>query len=269
MASVYGKQADRVQATLVAVANASLDRAVEVFVHGFCFGRSIKHPYEAEKIAGLWVLRDAPGAKKPRKTEVIAHGIAPEMVFSKIADSVPEWHFVCHMYGPEESGDKIRSAYKGAGYRAIATEWTFGHDLRNIPEVVIDPPVKRVLDPADADRIAKAARGRQIRDEDLVADQPKQRLYAVMDSSTVFGWVSSIPVGDAAWVANLFVDKKHRGRGLGRALMSKLLLDDSEEGLTASYLLASTAGARLYPHLGYERIGTMQVFCPAKRLPGG
>ncbi|MBA3726270.1 MAG: GNAT family N-acetyltransferase [Armatimonadetes bacterium] len=247
------------------MAKPSLTRAVEVFVHGFCFGRSIKHPYEAQKIAELWVLRDAPGAKNPRKTEVIAHGIVPWRVLTKISELVPEWHFVCHMYGPEESGEQIRAGYKAAGYRAIATEWTFGHDLEGIPEVASDPPVRRVLDPADAGRIAKAAGGRQIRDEDLLAEQPKQRLYTVMDSCTTFGWVSSIPIGDAAWVANLFVDKRHRGRGFGRALMSKLLLDDRQNELAASYLMASSAGRRLYPHLGYEQIGAMQIFCPAKR----
>jgi hypothetical protein len=47
--------------------------------------------------------------------------------------------------------------------------------------------------------------------------------------------------------------------------MSALLQDDREHGVEESVLVASSDGARLYPHLGYEKLGVLQVFCPAMR----
>jgi hypothetical protein len=34
--------------------------AIEVFVRGFCVGKSMTHPYECSRIGQLWVMRDAP-----------------------------------------------------------------------------------------------------------------------------------------------------------------------------------------------------------------
>jgi hypothetical protein len=42
--------------------------------------------------------------------------------------------------------------------------------------------------------------------------------------------------------------------------MTALLKGDAHAGIENSYLLASGSGARLYPHVGYERIGTLLVF---------
>jgi GNAT superfamily N-acetyltransferase len=87
----------------------------------------------------------------------------------------------------------------------------------------------------------------------------------VWDDTGDYGWVSSIPVGDKAWVSDLYVHEAFRGMGYGRALMSALLREDKEHRVRESVLLASVAGARLYPHLGYQRIGTLQIFCPRSR----
>jgi hypothetical protein len=47
--------------------------------------------------------------------------------------------------------------------------------------------------------------------------------------------------------------------------MSALLADDRAHGVESSVLLASSDGARLYPHLGYRRLGVLQIFCPVRR----
>jgi GNAT superfamily N-acetyltransferase len=247
----------------------SIPEATEVFVHGYCFMRSFARPYVAARLDDLWVLRDGPCATParrltPRKTEVIAHGGAPAEVVGKIRSAGLGWHFLCHLHAPDAPFEAIRGDYKAAGYRALATEWLFAHDLAAVPSHASDPPVRRVRAVEEAERIRRVTRRKPIRDQDLGAEPAAQRLYAVMDENDAHGWVSSIRVGRRAWVANLHVQPRQRGQGFGRALMSALLQDDRAHGIATSVLLASTAGARLYPHLGYRQIGVLQMFCPRR-----
>jgi predicted acetyltransferase len=60
----------------------------------------------------------------------------------------------------------------------------------------------------------------------------------------------------------MFVDPSHRRRGIGQALLSKMLWDDQAHGSKCSVLTATHAGALLYPRVGYERIGTLFMFGP-------
>ena len=100
-----------------------------------------------------------------------------------------------------------------------------------------------------------------IRDEDLGIDDAPHRLYAVMDGIRACGWVGSVKCGHHTWIADLFVLPEYRGRGFGRALLAEVTREDRRLGYSASVLLASAAGARLYPHIGYDQIGTLQLFC--------
>jgi GNAT superfamily N-acetyltransferase len=248
-----------------------IEDAIEVFVRGFCFMRSFTHPYFAERMDGLWVLRDGPtepGKTRwdPRKIEVITHGLPAREVARRIERARLGWHFVFEVHERDEDFKKIRAAFKEQGYRALGTEWLFAMRLDEAPRLESDPPVRRVTTPEEAERIRIARRGRKaIRDRDVEAANPEQRLYAVIDDKGVYGWVSSVSFGRRAWVADLFVFEKHRGKGFGGALMSALLQDDKEHGVEESVLVASSDGARLYPHLGYEMLGTLQVFCPTMR----
>ncbi len=244
----------------------SISEAVEVFVRGFSFMRSGKCPYVAERLGELWYLHDPPNAKRPRKAEVIAHDVEPSEVVRRVREARIGWHFICHLHESDDEFRDVRDGYKREGYRALVTEWMFAVDPAAAPAYASEPPVRRVRTVEDAERIRRARRGRRaIREADLAAEPAPQRLYAVMDDDEVYGWVSSIPVGTRAWVADLFVDAQHRGRGFGRALMSALLADDRAHGVTASVLLASSDGARLYPHLGYRRLGVLQIFSPVRR----
>ena len=74
------------------------------------------------------------------------------------------------------------------------------------------------------------------------------------------GWVASLRHGDIGSVSNLYVVAAHRRRGVGAALMAHLLADDRRNGIRASMLLASHAGAMLYPKVGYHRISTLYLY---------
>jgi predicted acetyltransferase len=62
----------------------------------------------------------------------------------------------------------------------------------------------------------------------------------------------------------MHVDPAHRRRGIGRALLARMLQDDRALGSRCSVLTASHTGALLYPRLGYERIGTLFMFAPRR-----
>jgi len=236
----------------------SIPEAIEVFVHAFSEGKSRTYPYVATKIGDLWVMRDTPDRKNARKIEVISHGVEPEVAVKTIQDANIGWHFLCEIHHPEDDFDAIRAKYKSLGYKAVSTEWLFVHDLQDIPIYESDPPVRQVPNQAALDAIPQ--RGKHKRKL-----RPGIRHFTIWDDDQDYGWVYSIPYKESAWVGDLHVHEIDRGRGYGRALMSKLLQTDRDLGVKQSVLLASSDGARLYPHLGYQKIGILQMFCPAKR----
>jgi GNAT superfamily N-acetyltransferase len=232
----------------------TLESAVEVFVQAFCRVKSRHWPYLARRHEGLWVMEDAPGRRQPRKSEVVAVGLGPEEVVRLARESGVGWHFVVHI----GDGPDSRAAYKSLGYRALATERLFLHDLRAVPEFESDPPARRV---GSAEELARVPQ---------TVPQPRRLfpgddLYGVWDEAREHGWVERIVVGQASYPSSLYVFPESRGRGFGRALMSRVLRDDRDQGLGASVLVASRDGARLYPHLGYREVARFEIFCPVRR----
>lgn len=237
-----------------------LERAIEVCVHAFAAGKSVSYPYLVSRHDRLWVMQDAPGRKRTRKIEVFSHGVGAEATIEGIRAAGLGWHFVCDVIPEGEDPAPVRASYKALGYRALATEWFFVNDLETVPKLDCAPPVRRVRSNEEWSTIPQhTSQPRKFRDG--------VRQYSVWDDARDYGWVHSVPYGEDAWVSDLYVHPDSRGRGFGAALMSRLLQDDKTLGVHASVLVASTSGARLYPHLGYRRIGTLQVFCPIRREP--
>lgn len=303
----------------------TVEEAVTVFARGFAFGRSFTHPFVATHVVpGLWVLSDAPRrVGEYRGDEVIAydtdrHGLGAEDVHA-LARRHARARFTLGVVrdqatadggadgGADSSGadSGARAAFKGLGYRLIATEPLMvrdlgggdddrvdgrdgdpidddNHDRRDerrglapgnasspaAPRPVAGDPritVARVTTVAAAVRLAKAARRRQILPEHLTADPPPMRSYTALDGALPIGWVSSVVVGEHTWCSNLFVTAPYRRRGIGGALMRRMLADDAVAGSRANVLLASRTGALLYPTVGYRAIGELLIFTPPRR----
>ncbi len=234
----------------------TLERAIEVFATGFTAVKSLPHPYICERIDGLWVMRDGPGRKVPRKIEVIVAGLPSSIAVERVQRLDLGRHFLCNVSPLSEDLDTIKREFKSLGYRAMSTEWMSFHNLKNIPKFESEPQVRLVPTQADADLIPQLANQK-------IKLVPGASQFCIWDGKRDYGWVRSIPAGKDAWVADLFVRNDVRGRGYGRALMSSLLQSDRDRGAEASVLLGGSAGTRLYPHLGYEMIGVLQVFGPS------
>jgi predicted acetyltransferase len=79
--------------------------------------------------------------------------------------------------------------------------------------------------------------------------------------------VRSVDAVGATWCADMYVNATHRRRGIGQALLCRMLRDDRARSSKCSVLTASHTGALLYPRVGYQRIGTLLMFAPPKTAP--
>src|SRR5688500_7939283 len=245
------------------------ERAIEVFVRGFCFSRSYTHPYTAERIDGAWVMRDAQNRRSySRVEEFVAHRIAPADL-AALARSHARGHFrICAMRIANESDSEIRGGFRALGYRLMATEAFMAHPLIDIPDMESPIPIVRV---ETADQVAvlhRETRRRQILPEHLESNSPPIRQYMAVHGERAIAWAASIVVGNVSWCSNVFVNPQYRRRGIAKALLSRLLMDDRNSGAVANVLLASHAGALLYPVVGYQTIGELLMYTPPRTGKG-
>jgi GNAT superfamily N-acetyltransferase len=241
-----------------------VDHAIEIFARGFCFTRSFTHPYRAERVGPLWVMRDGPRRSGDyRNEEWLAHGVEPAEVDSIARKHTRGRFAICAIRANDEPETPLREQYKKLGYRLGRTEPMFAHRLARIPRFESPATIERVTTADAADRLAKAARSRQILPEHFADDTPL-RQYVALDGTKPVGWVRSIVAGDSTWCSNMYVEPKFRRRGIARAMLARMLRDDRAAGAKSAVLLASHAGAKLYPVLGYEQMGMLLLFTPRK-----
>ena len=244
----------------------TLDEAIEVFVGGFCFTRSYTYPYVAEKVGPVWVMHDAPGRPPDqlRNTEWVAYGITPSEMDRIAGEQFFGKYALCYARAMEQPDGPLRKEFREMGYRLGHTEPFFYHPLKRLPNLVCEYSIVRVVDQSLADRLAKAARANQILPHHLADPNPPIRQYVALDGQDLIGWVKSITVGGWAWCSNLYVNPAFRRRGIGKALMARMLSDDIAIGSKANVLLASHTGAKLYRKLGYEQIGELFIYTPPR-----
>ncbi len=250
---------------------AAIREGIEVFVHGYCFGRSLTFPHLASQVEGVWWLRDAE-RKNPadyRKEEWVTFGVEPSEVDRIARHYTRGRYFVCAMSPLLVKDEQLCGQYKQLGYRLLTTEPLFVHSLARIPKVAAREPIggafriEQVQDEALAERFAEASGTKVIEPQYWETPAPF-RQYVAIDDEQIVGWVRSVRVGANAWVANMNVIEAFRRRGIGTALLARLLRDDRKRGVRKSVLLATHTGAMLYPNLGYRAIGVLYIFAPPK-----
>ena len=241
-----------------------LHHAIEVFARGFCFTRSFTHPYLAERVGEIWVVRDAPRKRGDyRREKWIAHGVAPEVIDETARKHTRGRFAVCAIHGIDESDQPLREGFKALNYRLGGTEPIMVHELKRIPRFEEPVEIVRVTTKNLASKINKAARSRQVLPEHLEKDSPLRQYAALVDEKPV-GWVRSIDVEGATWCADMYVAPEFRRRGIARAMMAQMLRDDRTHGSKLAVLTASHTGAKLYPLVGYKQIGMLMLYTPKK-----
>jgi GNAT superfamily N-acetyltransferase len=211
-------------------------------------------------------MRDAPrnNPRNYRKEEWIAYDVDPREVDELARGHTRGRFFVCAMIAEGEPDEPMRTAYKALGYRLLATEGFFVQRLKRIPRPPSPVSIERVRTPDLAAQLAKVTRTRPISNSLLGNDAPF-RQYVALDGEDVVGRVRSVDAVRATWCTDMYVNPSHRRRGIGQALLSRMLRDDRARDSRCSMLTASHTGALLYPRVGYERIGTLLIFAPRRR----
>ena len=242
-----------------------IEFAVEVFVRGHSATRSRTFPYEVSRIGPLWLMRDAPrrSPRDYRKEKWIAHDVDPRKVDAAARRHTRGRFFVCAMIADGEPDEPTRTAYRSLGYRLLATEGFFVQRLTRIPKPPSSILIERVRTPELAARLGKVTRSRPIPESQLGYDAPF-RQYVALDGKDIVGYVRSVDAVGATWCTSMQVSVPYRRRGIGQALLCRMLRDDRALGSKCSVLLASHTGALLYPRVGYERIGTLFMFAPRR-----
>ncbi|MBA1140230.1 GNAT family N-acetyltransferase [Mesorhizobium neociceri] len=249
-------------------AKRDIEVAIDVFVHGFSADKSRSFPYEASRVGPLWLMRDAErkNARDYRGEEWVVHDVTAEEADAIVRQHARPGFAVSVVIADGEQDQLVRTAYKALGYRLLRTEGFFVQPLRQIPDPPAAVSVERVQTVERAAQLAKIIRRRPIA-ADLLGDGAPFRQYVALDGDAIVGRVRSIDAVGATWCSAMYVEPSHRRRGIGQALMSKMLQDDRACGSRCSVLMATHAGALLYPRMGYERIGTLLIFGPKSRTP--
>ncbi|WP_245462846.1 GNAT family N-acetyltransferase [Mesorhizobium sp. M7D.F.Ca.US.005.01.1.1] len=237
-----------------------------MFVHGYSADRSRTFPYEASRVGPLWLMRDAE-RKNPRDyrgEEWVVHDVAAQEADAIVRQHARPGFAISVVVANENPDGPTRTAYKALGYRLLRTEGFFVHRLRQIPSPPAVASVERVQTAERAAQLGKIIRRQPIA-VDLLGDSAPFRQYVAVDGTDIVGRVRSLDAAGATWCSSMYVEPSHRRRGIGQALMSKMLRDDRARGSRCSVLAATHAGALLYPRMGYERIGTLLIFAPKSR----
>lgn len=238
------------------MSKAILSEATAAFVAGWTAIKRLTGPFEVKRLGKAYLAFDPTGR---RRGELIGAARSGPDLIGEIASEMGRIA-ISAIYPEGDDLDERNEAFRKLGWRLLATEGLFIHDLKDLPPT--DPRVRRARTPADVARVAKVVRRRPASLGAADVDDAEVRLYEARVGGNTVGWVQSVKAGRDGWVANLKVLAPHRRKGLGRALMAALLADDARLGRRRSVLLASHAGAMLYPLLGYQRIGTLMLLMP-------
>ncbi|MEI8715252.1 MULTISPECIES: GNAT family N-acetyltransferase [unclassified Mesorhizobium] len=213
-------------------------------------------------------MRDAE-RKNPRDyrgEEWVVHDVAAQETDAVVRQHARPGFAISVVIANDDPDGPTRTAYKALGYRLLRTEGFFVHRLHRIPNPPSIASVERVQTAERAAQLGKIIRRQPIPD-DLLGDTAPFRQYVAIDGADIVGRVRSLDAVGATWCSSMYVEPSHRRRGIGQALISKMLHDDRARGSRYSVLAATHAGALLYPRMGYERIGTLLIFAPRSRKP--
>lgn len=194
-----------------------------------------------------------------RHDEALARGCAPHDVLTALRARRPEpEHYITVL----DDAPDLRATYEQAGYVCTVTEYLMVLDLARLPDEAPSHAVE-IAGPADIERLnAHDPEPRAWVWPQTVA-HPAVRNYFIWQADRVaaraFCWRCD---ADTSYVSHLFTDPTLRRRGLGRALMLRLLHDDAAQGVRWSVLVSSEDGHPLYRTLGYDTLGRILIFEP-------
>lgn len=185
--------------------------------------------------------------------EFFASGCDPAEALAAVAASrPPPRHYLTVL----EDRPGLREAIERGGFRLDDTETLMALDLAAVPlpAPAWEVSLVRTADEAEWHN-ANDPQGTRWALPDNLAD-PRMAHYSVVHDGRLLARGRNFHVDAAhSYVSRVYTAEDQRGRGLARALMTRLLADDHARGANWSVLTASRMGEPLYRHLGYRAQG--------------
>ena len=248
----------------------TLPKTIDIVTAALALNRSIVAPAEVVRHGPLWVLRDTvPKPGKARREEIFAYGAPPAEVVRALHDYAPRGKYALEPFlAPDEDGAGAKAVYKSLGFRLSHSEPLYVRPLVNRNPVTSTWHIRRVASVEEARLVCVRVYGkvsRKVRPEDLTTPTPAIRMYWVdVDGEAVAAARSLMPQRAATWMHDVMTIPEFRRRGIATALLRHVLADDARLGSEHTVLLASQAGSKLYPHVGYHQCALLQVYNPVR-----
>jgi GNAT superfamily N-acetyltransferase len=96
-------------------------------------------------------------------------------------------------------------------------------------------PIERVRTPELVARLGNVTRTRPIADSLLGNDAPF-RQYVALDAEDIVGPVRSMDAVGATWCADMYVNPSYRRRGIGQALLCRMLHSNGSSSACAFFV---------------------------------
>ena len=248
----------------------TLPQTIDVMCAAWAINASISAPSEVARHGPLWIMRDVhPKPGKARTEEIFAWGASPAETMRAVKDyAPPHKYLLSYLAKPDEDIDALRDEYKSFGFRAMSSEALRVCPLSDHKPAPSAWAIYRVADIAEMKRVTTEVLGRarrKLRARDLTDAHPVMRMYyAEVDGRAVAVARSLMPRPGVSWLHGVRTIESFRRRGIATALINQVLADDAALGSKHSALLASPAGANLYPLLGYHMHAILQLYAPIR-----
>jgi GNAT superfamily N-acetyltransferase len=248
----------------------TIPQTIDVLCAAWAINNNITAPSEVVRFGPLWIVRDAnakPG--KARAEEIIAWGVSPTDTMRAVKDYAPPDKYLLEpLIKLDDDIDAINGEYKSLGYKAMSTETLFVCPLRDRKAIPSKWAIHRVANMDEMRRVTTEVLGRarrKLRPQDLTDVRPVMRMYyAQVDGRAVAVARSLMPRRGVSWMHGVHTVEAYRRQGIATALINQVLADDAVLGSKHSALLATPAGAKLYPLLGFQSRAVLQLYAPTR-----
>ena len=102
-----------------------------------------------------------------------------------------------------------------------------------------------------------------IREKEIISNNPFLYYFEYIEDGRVIGYVKYLVMYDKMEIENIFIEKEHRGKGLGTKLMSYLISKAIEKqvvNVTLEVRISNEVARNLYKKFGFKEVALRKFY---------
>ncbi len=215
------------------------------------------------ELGGLACLHFEEEVDEEIADEVIVGDLPPREVWERIQAArpgLPHWLSFC-----TSDPAMVTQACLELGYGLKDNEYLMARSVDPAQGLAFDPRVRRLQRSTEIENLNKA-RGYRVFAPIQLGD-PRLTIYAIDAEGQTVSWGAALLSGDnSLYVSNTYTIPHFRRRGYASAVLTSMLADAAEKGVTSALLVSSQDGRQLYRSLAFEdRLDCLVFRHPARR----